>query len=189
MPDLTDELRALADGAARRAEPPPVAEMIRRGGQRARLRRSLGGLSAAAVAVAVVLAVTALLPSRPAPASAPGVQLAAWTVIRQADGTVAVTIRELRDPAGLQRRLRADGVPASVTFFGALSRSCQRYPAGTALINRVFSGRQSGRYPVMVIHPAALPPGSGVQISPPAQRSITRVAIGLVRASPGCTGS
>ena len=34
------------------------------------------------------------------------------------DGTIYVTINELKDPAGLQSTLRADGVPASVTFFG-----------------------------------------------------------------------
>ena len=42
--------------------------------------------------------------------------LAAWTVVKQADGKVSVTIRQFRDPAGLQRKLRADGVPASVIF-------------------------------------------------------------------------
>jgi hypothetical protein len=42
--------------------------------------------------------------------------LAAWTVTKQADGDVRVTIRELLnpDPAGLQAALRADGVPAAV---------------------------------------------------------------------------
>ena len=43
-------------------------------------------------------------------------QLTAWTVTRQADGNITITIRQLKDPAGLQATLRADGVPASVTF-------------------------------------------------------------------------
>jgi DNA-directed RNA polymerase specialized sigma24 family protein len=47
-----------------------------------------------------------------------------------ADGLVDVTIRELRDPAGLQSKLRADGVPASVTFSGQPNPSCRPYPAG-----------------------------------------------------------
>ena len=117
-------------------------------------------------------------------------QLAAWTVVRQADGTVSVTIRELRDPAGLQRKLRADGVPASVTFFGQPApRSCQGYPADTALINKVFTVRHAGRFPVMIIHRSALPGDAGVQINPPVQQHTIRVAIGLVHASPQCTGS
>jgi len=41
------------------------------------------------------------------------VWLAAWTVLRRADGDIPVTIREWRDPAGLQRTLRADGCRSS----------------------------------------------------------------------------
>ncbi len=41
----------------------------------------------------------------------------------------------------------------------------------------------------MVIHPSALPDGAGVQINPPVQQPIIRVAIGLVHTSPQCTGS
>jgi hypothetical protein len=42
--------------------------------------------------------------------------LAAWTAASQPDGLVKVTIRELRDPQGLARALRADGVPVNVQF-------------------------------------------------------------------------
>ena len=134
----------------------------------------------------VAVAVAALLPASHQPTA----QLAAWTVVRQADGTVSVTIRDLRNPAGLQRKLRADGVPASVTFFGQPGpRSCQGYPADTALINKVFTVQQAGRFPVMIIHPSALPGDAGVQINPPVQQHTIRVAIGLVHASPQCTGS
>jgi hypothetical protein len=48
-----------------------------------------------------------------------------------------VTIRELRDPAGLQRTLRQHGVPASVTF-QTLNPACRPYPAGTRLLKQVF---------------------------------------------------
>jgi hypothetical protein len=163
----------------------PTEQIVSRS-RAVRARRRIPGLAAAlAVVAGTAVAVTALLPA----SHQASVQLAAWTVARQADGTVSVTIRELRDPAGLQRTLRVDGVPASVTFFGQLPRSCQRYPAGTALINRVFTVRHAGRFPVMVIHPSALPGGAGVEINPPAQQPIISVAIGLVRASPQCTGS
>jgi len=107
-------------------------------------RRIPGAAGALAVMAGVAVAVAALLPASHQPTA----QLAAWTVVRQADGTVSVTIRELRNPVGLQRRLRADGVPASVTFFGQRApRSCQGYPADTALINKVFTVRHAGRFP------------------------------------------
>jgi hypothetical protein len=156
-----------------------------------RARRRAAGLAGAlAVGAAAVAAVTALGPAGHQPSHSGGIRLAAWTVTKQADGTIDVTIRQLRDPAGLQRTLRADGLPATVTFFGQLPSSCQRFPATNLdLINRVFSSRQAGRYTVMVIHPSALPAGAGVQINPPDHQWITSVAIGLVQASPQCTGS
>ena len=166
----------------------PVEQIINRG-HAVRTRRRIPGLAAVlAVAAAAAFGVTALLPGSHPASHQPGIQLAAWTVVKQADGTVSVTIREMRDPAGLQSRLRADGVPASVSFSGQLNRSCRRYTAGIALINRVYTVRQTGRFPVMVIHPSALPSGTGVAINPPAQPAVN-VAVGLVRASPQCTGS
>lgn len=154
-----------------------------------RARRRVPALAATlAVAAGVALGVIALTPAQHQASLPPGVQLAAWTVVKQADGTVSVTIRQLRDPAGLQRRLRADGIPASVTFFGGVTpRSCQRYPMNAALINRVFADRPVGGFPVMIIHPSALPHGAGVQINPVPQ-SAHNVAIGLVYATPSCTG-
>ena len=138
-----------------------------------RARRRIPGLVAAlAVAAGAVVAVITLLPASRQASNQPRV-LAAWTVVKQADGTVSVTIRELHDPAGLERRLRADGVPASVTFFGQLPRSCQRYPVGTARINGVFTVRHAGRFPVMVIHPSALPRGAGVAINPLPSRPLS----------------
>ena len=56
-----------------------------------------------------------------------------------------------------------------------------------ALINRVFADRPVGGFPVMIIHPSALPHGAGVQINPVPQ-SAHNVAIGLVYATPSCTG-
>ena len=197
---ITDELENELRGVFARAGadirvPPQVRQrLLQREYRPARFGRWLrAGLAAAAVTLAASVAITviALLPAGHHPASPPrpGAQLAAWTVVRHGDGTVTVTIRQLRDPAGLQRRLRADGVPASVTFFGQLPRSCQRYAGlSQALVNRVFSSRQAGRFPVMVIHPAALPHGAGVAINPPDQSPVVRVAIGLVHASSRCTG-
>ena len=166
----------------------PVEQIIS-SGRVVRTRRRIPGIAGAlAGAAAAALAVAALLPGgghqagRPLPA-----QLAAWTVVRHADGTVVVTVRQLRDPAGLQRTLRADGVPTTVTFFGHQPRACHRYSADQALMNKVFG--ESG--PPLVIHPSALPDGTGVQLNPghyPPGGPIA-LAAGLVHASPQCTGS
>lgn len=166
----------------------PVEQIISRG-HAVRSRRRLPGLAATlAVTTAAAVAVLAW-PAGHHGGPQPSVQLAAWTVVRHHDGTISVTIRELRDPAGLQRRLRADGVPASVTFFGQEPRSCQPYPVGPALLHRVFTAGRAGRYPVLVIHPSALPGGAGLHIGAPVQRPAINVGVDFVRASHGCTGS
>jgi hypothetical protein len=176
----------------------PVEQIISRG-RAIRARRRVPGVAAtagtaAAAAVAVTIALPASHPADGHPADGPTVQLAAWTVTKLADGNISVTIRELKDPAGLQRRLRADGVPASVTFTSQQNPACRSYPggtpgpaAGTPLLRRVFPkpyrefrwspGRPVSRRAVsrrlppsqnnalIVIHPSALPGNAGVQIA------------------------
>jgi hypothetical protein len=153
--------------------------------------------AALGAAAAVAFAVSVALPAGH-PASEPGAQLAAWIVARQADGSIQVTIRELRDPAGLQRMLRADGVPASVTFTDQQNPACQGYPGGGShsqrrhLLSSVAA--PAGGRDAMVIHPSALPSGAGLQIytlfqNYPGPRGSFQVAAGLVQASPQCTGS
>jgi hypothetical protein len=189
----------------------PVEKIVRRG-RAARGRRRIPVLAGAlASAGAAVLAVTTLLPGAHQPGTPPA-QLAAWTVTRQADGTIRVTIFELRDPAELQRQLRADGVPASVTLAGQENPACRPYPASPALRKKVLSisfdviplphqGPPPGNSPpqpnlVMVFHinPRALPAGTGVQIATsfsPVRPGQARASLGsgLVYASPQCTGS
>jgi hypothetical protein len=162
-----------------------------------RARRRVPGVAGAlGVAAAAAFAVSVALPASH-PASEPRAQLAAWTVARQADGSIQVTIRELRDPAGLQRRLRADGVPATVAFTSQQNPACQGYPGGGSqsqrrnLLSSVVTPAGGGG---MVIHPAALPSGAGLQIYTlfqhyPGPRGSYQVAVGLVQASPQCTGS
>ena len=163
----------------------PVEQVIRRG-RVVRARRRASGL--AMLAAAMFAAIALLASSHP---SGQGIQLAAWTVVRHSDGTVGVTIRELRDPAGLQRKLRADGVPASVIFGdqpNVQSNACQSYGHPELLSNVITPstapGQPQGVAIVMVIHPTALPKAAGVQII----TNQTRVGVHLVTASHGCTG-
>ena len=176
----------------------PVERIVSRS-RAVRARRRVPGVAAAlGAAAAAAVAVSVALPASH-PASEPDARLAAWTVARQADGSIQVTIRELRDPAGLQRTLRDDGVPASVTFTGQQNPACHGDPAGGSqsqrrqLLNNVVAGRAAGQN-IMVIHPSALPSGVGLQIGAlfqhyPGPRGSFQWAVGLVQASPQCTGS
>jgi hypothetical protein len=191
----------------------PVEQVISRG----RAVRARRRIPAVAGALAVVAAVTVLAVTRLAPAShqptrpQPGVQLAAWTVVKQGDGTVRLTVREFINPAGLQSKLRADGIPASVTFIGQENPACRPYRASPALRGSIFSHTfeyiapphqgppttmppQVGLLPVLLIHRPALPRGVGVQFAsvftqPSSGAAHATVRLDLVYASPQCTGS
>ncbi len=149
----TDVLTAARDSLSGipLASPPRVETIMARGRAR-RSRRLIPAVTGTlAAAAGTALAVTALAPAGHQPgdpaSSQPTTQLTAWTVTKLADGNISITIRELEDPAGLQSTLRADGVPASVTFAGEQNPACKAYPGGTpvsiphpstALLKRVF---------------------------------------------------
>jgi hypothetical protein len=161
----TDVLSAVRDSLSGMplAGPPDLEAIMARGRARRHRRLIPGVTGTAAVAAGAALAVTALAPaghqaspvaSHPA-GRQPAVQLAAWAVTKLADGNISVTIREFKDPAGLQSTLRADGVPASVTFASQQNPACRPYPGGTpsqaplplqatALLKRVFPKPYNG---------------------------------------------
>jgi hypothetical protein len=174
------------------------------------------------VAVSVALPASHPAASHPAasqpaashPASGPVVRLAAWTVTRQADGSIKITFREATDAAGLQRTLRADGVPASVTFTGRPNPACQPYPVSRSqskpspgnpyggplkgvvrgpLSTGFHNPAQSYTTPyALVIHPSELPFGAGLQIwtsGTPGLADNFQLEMSLVQVSPQCTGS
>jgi hypothetical protein len=212
MVDVTSELQQMADDAARQARPLAAAEVIRRGDRRHRrsiTRLSLGGLSATGVVAAVIIGVVALLPASRQASHPAHSQLAAWTVVKQADGTILVKIREFRDPAGLQATLRADGVPASIKFMPAnladkgpwaivhfKGNPCREYSGGEGQAPNVVTG--GSPFTVgMLVHPSAIPSGAGVQFVvsryvgyyPQANGVPMDIWEWLVQASPQCTGS
>ncbi len=173
----------------------PVEQIVRRG-RAVRARRRIPGIAGAAAAVAgAALAGIALLPAgHPATAD-----LAAYTVTKQANGTIEVTINELRDPSGLQAMLRADGVPASVTYIDQPNPSCQSYikgmPPGNAgdLMRNVIQVDPHSTSLRLFIHLAALPRDAGVSLGyeghgPSGNPNAVTVSAGLVYASPQCTG-
>ena len=168
------------------------AEQIVSRSRTIRAHRRIPGLAAGmGVVAAAVLAVTALLPGHSATPQ-PGIRLTAWTVVKHADGTVYVRINQLRDPAGLQRKLRADGIPASVVFGNPLNvqpQPCQWYHGNVSgLLAKVVPSIAPGPgHAILAIRPSALPAGAGVQIITPT--NLSRIGVRLVATSQGCTGS
>ena len=201
----------------------PASEIMARSDE-ARRHRRLGVLAGAgglaAVAVAVGTALPASHPTASHPASGPSARMAAWTVDRQADGIIHVKFfGEFRDPAALQRTLRADGVPASVTFIGQQNPACHilnlggqppNPPGDRSKPSNKGPGSGNGTWllpngpdDALVINPALMPRGVGLQIAvmrgipagpagpwPYPKGSGHPVAeLATVQASPQCTGS
>jgi hypothetical protein len=166
---VRDSLTTAKDSLAGVHMNTPPDAIARNGRARRRWHRLTGLTGAMAVVAGTALAVTALAPSGHTPSQSghPGTaQLAAWTVAKQANGDIKVTIRQLSDQSGLQSTLRADGVPASVTSLGQQDQSCRLYPMTQALFKSVYQAQNaagSGNT-ILVIHPSALPSGAGVQL-------------------------
>jgi hypothetical protein len=141
-------------------------EILADGGslRRRRYRRRVYGAAAALAAVAAI-SVASLVPGSPGTSGTSNVQLTAWTVQKQQDGTVTLVIREVRNLTALQRKLDADGVPAVVYNH---TDDPRRTPPGCVVnlmptnqrVVVVTPGRSvPGSF---VLHPSAIPAGSKV---------------------------
>jgi len=143
----------------------PLQTIATRGRRLRARRRVLGASAALAVLCGLGFAASTLVPN------AGGQQLAAWSVATQRNGLVVVEIHQLSNPAGLQRRLRAAGVPATVRFQNQNPPNCLYYP-GTPrqifrLTNRIFPQSNSVHIQngaAFVINTLAIPPGVGLWI-------------------------
>ncbi|MFG1682645.1 hypothetical protein ACGFNP_20935 [Nonomuraea sp. NPDC049269] len=78
-------------------------------------RPLLAGVAVAGLAAAAVVAAPMVS----------GPSNAAYAVTENSDGTIQVTVKELRDPDGLEAKLKAVGIPADVTFTEA-GKQCAR---------------------------------------------------------------
>jgi hypothetical protein len=185
----------------------PLDVIVRRG-RRLRARRRLPGLAAAAgTAAALALAVAALIPGSgraTAPGGSTGTErLAAWTVVSQQGGSVKVTLRgaHIRDVAGLQDKLRSDGIPARVAHIGYLRPpltvpGCHVFgdwsaePGGIShtLWRKIFYGPHTGQQSnhAFWVYRSAIPRGLGVLVDIYYDGTFGLYA---VKASPQCTGT
>jgi hypothetical protein len=170
---LRDSLATAKDSLTGVHMDTPLDAIARNGRARRRWHRLTGVTGAMAVMAGAALAVTTLAPSGQSSSPsgrvashAPAALLAAWTVDRQANGDIKVTVRQLSDPSGLQSTLRADGVPANVTVLGHPDPSCRPYPMSQALFTSVCHADKTAASGdiVLIIDPSALPSGAGVQI-------------------------
>jgi hypothetical protein len=183
--ELTTELRQMADDAARQAQPPAAADIIRQGDRRRRRSltyQSVGALSAAGVVGAgVALGVGLTAGSAPANATrATGtIQTAAFTLVRNANGTATLTINNkvIFEPATLQSDLAQDGIPAVVTV-GSFC-STDPAPAGISQVLSVANG-QPGASPTVTINPAAMPAGTELSFGNFELANSGRTLIGLI---------
>ena len=197
---------------AEQAGTPAPARRPGYGHDRATLRRRamLAGIAGIAACAALTVA---LLPGGTGN-DAGTVRLAAWTVQRDPGGTIKITISELRDAAGLQATLRADGVPANVVFSqtpfegttstSAIPPSCaapQMSDKDNAMLQQQITpsfGAPTTLGPdgvALTINPSAFPPGIGLYIkafaaSPGTENGpVFSLQTDLVTTSPQCTGS
>ena len=187
------------------AEPPSA--------RRSRRRRlavpALIGVAAAAVAAAVALALVPGSPARHGGSQGGGATLAAWSVIKEKNGLLRVTIRELRDPVGLRQALREAGVPANVRFLNHnftpttstrdLPKGCLN-PRMSNKANAKLQGKIMPMNPLPLggvavnIRPSAIRHGIGLYVKAWAASPGTRsgaylsLQIDLVQATPQCTG-
>ena len=127
--------------------------------RRRRHRRRAYGAGATALAAVAAISVASLVPGSSGASGTSDAQLTAWTVQKQPDGTVGVTIRDMLNLAGLQRELNADGVPAVIYADEKNPPGCVNAKASADMVAVVDPGSQ-GDSDFFVIHPAGIPSGS-----------------------------
>lgn len=201
--DTRQAITAQRRGPGRRAR----AQVTRPSRRRGFAGPTLIGVATAAVAATVALA---LLPGSQAGhrGGQGGVKLAAWAVIKERHGLVKVTIRELRDPAGLQKTLRAAGLPANVRFVHHffqppnsvhLPEGCLAPQMSDKAIAKLMAKIEPSNIPVpsadaVILRSSAIPHKLGMYLKawapkPGTQSSASLVMeTGLVQATPQCTG-
>jgi hypothetical protein len=146
----------------------PVDQIISRGRAARARRRIPAAAGVLVVAGGAALGVATLVPAGhsglPSGSHPAVVRLAAWTVAKQANGDIDITIKQLQDPARLQATLRADGLPVNVSFSGHVSAACRSYDISRSALKSVVQFNMSDGSDFLSIDPSALPSGAGVAI-------------------------
>jgi hypothetical protein len=148
---LLGELRALAE---RNAAEAPAAR--RRGGIASRPKLALAGVAGSACVASAVFAFAG---------SDDG--STAYAVVPHDDGSVTVEISKLQDAAGLERQLRASGIPAEVDYLqpGMTCREPRFRPAPADGLSSISLARRADGGPVsFTVGATTLSPGQTLVI-------------------------
>lgn len=147
----------------------PVEQIERRGHAIRMRRRGLAGAATTVVAAAAAIGVAVSTGPAARPVSPPQ-QLAAWTVTQKPHDIIEVQLRELKDPAGLQHTLRADGVPAFIRFINQNPPGCleDQIPQYFDIMRRILpepTNADLAQGSVLDINRAAIPRGVGIWLA------------------------
>ena len=192
----------------------PASTLAARGDRhRARRRMVTAGATAvtaaAAAAVAVTVATPAAAPHTPTaatggassrattanPSRPSGATLAAWTVTKMHNGTLKVTIREMRDPSGLQATLRADGARVVVTDSLGSPAGCAEWKGGDyrmggdVVRSANKTGLPSPNGLELLLRPSDIPSGAALWIGIDGKQVPGPTGFGYVTATTACLGS
>ncbi|MFC4115183.1 hypothetical protein [Nonomuraea zeae] len=156
MNDVFDTMRESMEGVHMHT---PVERIVAAG--RARRRRKVTAIAAGvAVAGGLSLAVATGGPQVNAPPAGVHVQLAAFSVNSNADGTVTVelTKEQTLDPAALESTLAQAGIPADIR----INEFCQS-PADIPGFEKVmYSSKEENGRVMITFDPSAMPAGTKI---------------------------
>jgi hypothetical protein len=157
----------------------PAESILRRGDSlrvRRHRRRAVGGVGLAAVAIVggtvAVMSGQSHPPVRsngahhtPVGNVSPRITLAAWTVKSSPNGTVKVTVRQMKDIPGLEASLRSAGVPAVVTSSLSTPPGCAEWHDGNFKLGNVVTTANKSGLPgpdglELILHPSDVPNGA-----------------------------
>jgi hypothetical protein len=140
------------------------ADLIMRRGHARRTRRAIGltGVVLATTATLVVALVAIGTRTAPPPTDPTGARLAAFTVVKNTDGTATLTLIKGRplDANALRAKLADADVPAVVT----VGRSCDTHPEPSGLDQVVSAQRRIDGTVTLTIAPAKMPLDSELSI-------------------------
>jgi hypothetical protein len=167
----SDIISSLRDAFADTHLRPTVGSVLARGQVLRRWRRIpalvLVAVAVSAGAVVAGAQINHMAPERTTTSlpTGPRSALAAWTVTEGSNDVIHVTVRQMGDIAGLQARLRADGVPAVVTSSLALPTSCSnwrhgRYDMGNVITDGTRTGLPQKNGTEFSIRTAIIPHGA-----------------------------
>jgi hypothetical protein len=154
--------------------------------RRRRNRRRVYGAGVTALAAVAAISGVTLAAGTSGASGAHDAQLTAWTVQKEADGTIDVTIRDLLNLTGLQQRLTADGAPAEVVSDAHYPAACvDRQAMKADMASVIRNGPTVPNGYAFVINPAGIPSGSKLLLDVTNRTTVTPSGVAAKVGGPG----